>query len=979
MRLVQTGKRLIRKGLYVYKNEGFPVFCKRTARFLLSRLLTFGSRFSSGKSRYDQWIAIHEHGDVTAIRSEIDGLPYKPVMSIIIIVYNTDPVWLDKLLTSVRSQYYEHWELLLYDDGSTNPATRDFLKNRIPYDYRIRVHLGSAHAGISNTSSAALGLSSGEFAAFVDHDDELAPAALYEVAKVINEDPDTDIIFSDEDRITAARDGAAKRYEPFFKPGWDPILLLGSMYIGHLVVYRRGLVDMIGGFRSEFDYSQDYDLALRATEQTDRIRHIPKVLYHRRSIPESAASGGTALARATNIAALKAAMDRRGLTADIIAYPQYNRARLVLQNQPLISIIIPTDSRRNIIGCLNSLFGNTDYPAFEVIVVTNSTLADTLTDAYAGDRPVRVSRFDKPFNFSEKCNQGASEAGGDFLVFLNDDVHATHGSWLEDMLEICGHEHVGGVSPKMCYEDGSIQYAGMMTGVRGGVSTMFNGVPGESSEYFNLVQTPRCVSVLSAACLLIKRDVFLKVGGFDAVNTPTMDSDLDLSFKLLDLGYRLVYQPFASLKHLGHVSIKEIEHAQRHRQEVRRTTLYMLKRWGDRLSRDDHFTPNMTHLLHFDGDSGYMMLADRQEDNYLRTRNILFVNHEFSLTGAPLLAFSVARLLRKSGLFVAAMSPSRGPVVSLFARENIPVIIEPTLLGSMPVHILAAHFMQSFDAVIVNTVVHWRLVRALKTWNVPVIWFVQESVPMIREMWTADAPEIEETFSFADDIIIYGKLTGQGYYLNNINGNFHVLPFGAEPLRPPVTAGLRSGNFTILHVGTLDTRKRQDLLIKAVLDLPKQYSQCIDVKFIGRFVEKGYERIVKKLAHGNDRIVFLGEVPRQEIADHFHNCDVFVCTSKEETGPVVVAEAMCAGKAVISTRVGSVPEMIEQKESGILINVDDQEGLAEAIMFLFDNPAERRRLGRNAAQRFREHIAMEVFAEKFREIVQMRLDNRGAR
>lgn len=964
---------LLKKGIRVYHSEGLVSLLKSTNRFATQRLRRFGDRMFKNYDGYRQWISVNEKYDFTEVEEEIDSFAYKPLISIITPVFNTDPMWLSMLLKSVMSQWYENWELVLCDDGSTNPATLSFLRDQISQDKRIKVLIGSTGKGISAATNEALQSSSGDFVALVDHDDELAAFAMYEVVKTLNDHPDTDIIYSDEDKIAGKANVRGMRHDPFFKPDWDPILLLGTMYIGHLTVYRRKLLDALGPFRSEFDFSQDLDMVLRATEFTNRIRHIPKVLYHWRVLPGSASVGGRPSARASNIAATRAALERRGIEAKVSEDPLCNRIRMRIDNKPMVSIIIPTDDQHTVMDCLQSLFGVTQYPSVEIIVVTNSALAETIRASYPDDPTVRVSGFDKPFNFSEKCNQGATEARGEYLLFLNDDVRPTHASWIEEMLAMFGHRDVGGVSPMMCYADGSIQYAGMVTGVRGGVTTIFHGIPSDSSTYFSLGQTPRSVSVLSGACLLMKKDVFSDVGGFDADNTPTMDSDLDLSFKLLDRGYRLVYQPFAKLTHLGHVSIDKIESTERHQQEVKRTKMFMLKRWGHRLAKDDYCPLHMRRLLLENGHPEYSLIADRQEDRYLKAPNVLVINHELTLTGAPLLTYNVARHLRQEGYFVATVSRCSGPCGSLYAESDIPLMVDSSLWHEKSLPRQTEEFIRGFDLVIVSTAVLWRLVQTLKGWNVPVVWFVHENTSMIQGFLPSDYDDVFRTFSLADDIVIYGKQTAKSYRESNIEGNFHRLQLAAQPLVAAKSPSKSADLFRIVQVGTVERRKGQDLLIKAVNRLPDDYSKRIALTFIGRLLYEDYADALRRLNRRNDNTTFLGEISREDIGEHFNASDLFVCCSRDETGPLVVAEAMSLGLPVISTRVGSVPEMIVHGESGILIDIDDAGALSEAIMKLVDNREECLRLGRNAKKRFNEALSMDVLTRRFADIVRQRV------
>ncbi|GAG22878.1 unnamed protein product, partial [marine sediment metagenome] len=262
-------------------------------------------------------------------------------------------------------------------------------------------------------------------------------------AKLLNENPRCDMVYSDEDKIEIG----GRRHSQYFKPDWSPDLLQSSMYTGHLTVYKRDIVQSLGGFRSEFDSCQDYDLALRVTEVTNRIGHIPKVLYHWQVLPGSAAAGDKLFARASNIAALASAVKRRGYNAEVLEYPFVNRVKFNLQEYPLVSIIIPTDREQNIFPCLESLLRKTGYPIFEIVVVTNTSLAARIREVYGSDSRVHVVRFDAPFNFSAKCNRGAREAKGEHVLFLNDDIEALDKAWIECMLGYFQQDEVGAISP----------------------------------------------------------------------------------------------------------------------------------------------------------------------------------------------------------------------------------------------------------------------------------------------------------------------------------------------------------------------------------------------------------------------------------------------------------------------------------------------------------------------------------------------------
>ena len=504
--------------------------------------------------RYAAWIAEHEPDTATLERQSTESELWasKPKISLLVPVLNTPAKFLEAMFSSVAKQTYRNWELCLVDAGSTEAETVQVLDRWVPREPRICFERLEANLGIAENTNRALKLATGEFIACLDHDDLLAPFALYEIARAIFGSAAAEIFYSDEDRWSEE----GRRHTPFFKPEWSPELLYSSMYLGHLTVYRRDLVDALGGFRNAFDLSQDYDFALRATERAHFVCHVPGVLYHWREHPGSGSAGGKPEARKTNLAALADAMERRGLAAEIIEYPTANRVRLKISEWPKVSIIVPTDSAERSRLCVEQLPQMTSYLNYEIVIVTNSALADLLEATAPKDPGFRFVRYDKPFNFSDKCNLGAQVSTGTCLIFFNDDVESSQRDWIENLIEPLENPEVGAVAPKLLYATGKIQHAGLVTGVRGLVGTACHEWPADSVDHTNLAQSMRDVSALSAACLAIRREDFFRVGEFDAVNTPLAHSDFDLCFKIREAELRCVYTPFVTMMHRGHTSIR---------------------------------------------------------------------------------------------------------------------------------------------------------------------------------------------------------------------------------------------------------------------------------------------------------------------------------------------------------------------------------------------------------------------------------------
>ncbi|MCI0468514.1 MAG: glycosyltransferase, partial [Nitrospirae bacterium] len=544
-----------------------------------------------------------------------------------------------------------------------------------------------------------------------------------------------------------------------------------------------------------------------------------------------------------------------------------------------------------------------------------------------------------------------------YLLFLNDDIEAVHSSWLEDMVGLFGKNKIGGVSPKLFYENDTIQYAGMVSGVRGLFGTAFHCQPKDSGFYFNMIQSERNVSILSGACLLMPKTVFNEVGGFDSVNAPIMHSDIDLCFKLLDKGYELVYTPFASMRHIGHLSIGAIGEAERKTRLKKRdkVDLYILKKWGDYVSYDPYYPDNMREFLYHSGRLPYKLIADRQDESLLSAKDILLASHDLSMSGAPILLYDLACYLKNNGYFVTVMSPVNGELADAYKKENIPVMIDSTI--SDEPHEETMKFMANFDLIIANTLVMWRIILTAKEINVPAVWFIHEShfgLKILRHN-----KNIIKAFPEADAVLFIGEAAASLYREYNINKNFHILNYAAKGLDADKSEARQNEKLTILHVGSIERRKGQEILIEALSRLPEGYASGIETYLAGRELDKRFSQKIKRMARQIENIHIIGELPHNEIAGLMQKADIFVCASRDEVGPLTVLEAMSAGKAIISTAVGGVPVMIRNREDGIIIPVNDSGALAQAIIYLHDNRHEIKRLGENAKKRFYDNFTIE--------------------
>jgi len=531
------------------------------------------------------------------IRAELDGLPDAPLISVIMPVYNTGAQWLRKAIESVQAQWYPHWELCIVDDHSDNEATLEVLSGLD--DPRVRVRHLDDNLNIAGASNAAVEMTQGDFIALLDHDDELTPDALYEVWKAIDRHG-ADFIYSDEDKL----DESGSFCDPHFKAGFAPDMVLSQNYLSHLGVIRKSLVLRAGGFTRGTDGAQDYDLYLKVLELTDKIVHIPKVLYHWRKVPGSTAAffSEKSYAQDAGKLALENAVRRRGLDAEVQSgrFPGTYRVRYRIEGEPLVSIVIPFKDKPELLRmCLGSILQKSTWRNFEIIAVSNnSSETDTFVEMErwsSADPRVHFHEHNVPFNFSEINNYAVRHhARGEHLLLLNNDIEIITPDWIEDLLEFSQRPDIGAVGGKLYYPDGRLQHAGIILGIGGVAGHSHKYFQGEDHGYFSRPHIIQNLSALTAACLMVKREAFEAADGLDAENLQVAFNDVDFCLRLRELGYLNVFTPYCEAWHHESIS-RGYEDTSEKQERFQQEVLYMLKRHADVLQQGDpYYSPNLT-------------------------------------------------------------------------------------------------------------------------------------------------------------------------------------------------------------------------------------------------------------------------------------------------------------------------------------------------------------------------------------------------
>lgn len=519
-----------------------------------------------------------------------------PVISVVVPVYNTPEHFLREMIDSVRQQTYPHWELCIVDGSPDVTGTKGVIG---PYleDERIRYHVLEKNLGISDNTNAAFEMATGEYVALFDHDDLLTENALYEVA-LAAEGTGADLIYSDEDKIKGE---TGERYQPNFKPDFNLDLLRSNNYICHLLVVRRSLIARVGGLNREYDGAQDHEFLFRLVEQTEKIAHIPKVLYHWRV--HSASTADNPLSKKYAYDAGKRAVlehiRRCGEEGEVTdtKFPGFYRVKYQVQGQPLVSIVIPNkDQRETLQSCLESIWKKSTYHNYEIIIVENNSTEPETFQYYKeidGKKGVHVVYWKEGFNYSALNNFGFSFAKGDYILCLNNDITVITSDWLERMLGQCQRKQVGIVGARLYYPDDTIQHAGVIVGIGGVAGALFVGMPRERSGYLRKAILQQDMSAVTAACMMVDRRAWEAVGGFNE-ELAVAFNDIDFCLKVRGKGYLVVYEPNVEMYHYESKS-RGYEDTPEKQQRFKSEIDYMTSHWPEILREGDpYYNPNFS-------------------------------------------------------------------------------------------------------------------------------------------------------------------------------------------------------------------------------------------------------------------------------------------------------------------------------------------------------------------------------------------------
>lgn len=583
-KLLQMAKRLtpynLKKGFLYLKHYGPKEFWVRLTERLEEQTVDYAKwregDFLTDKERQDQ-------------KKRKWKQPVK--ISVLVPAYRTPESYLRQMIESVQAQTYENWELCIADGSGKEESLEKIVSQYAAKDSRIRYQLLDKNEGISGNTNAAIRMASGEYLAFFDHDDLLAEDALYEAARAIEEQK-AELIYTDEDKVRA---DLSEYFQPHFKPDYNPDLLCANNYICHLVVVKKELADRVGGLRKEFDGAQDHDFLLRITEQTDRIVHIPKVLYHWRIHKASTADNPASKLYAYQAGqkAISEHLKRLGLEAEVSQTKDFGfyRVSYPVQGTPLVSIVIPNkDEKDTLKACLESIKEKTTYPSYEIVIVENNSQTSEIFEYYKeidGKDGIRVVTWKEPFNYSKINNFGFQYAKGDYVICLNNDITVITPSWIEEMLGYCQRPGTGIVGVRLYFPDDTIQHAGIIVGMGGCAGSLFVGMNRKRTGYMHKAALVQDLSAVTAACMMVKREAFEAAGGFEE-SLAVAFNDVDFCLKVRRAGYLVVYNPYAELYHYESKT-RGLEDSPEKQRRFQSEIEYMRCHWLDILKKGDPY------------------------------------------------------------------------------------------------------------------------------------------------------------------------------------------------------------------------------------------------------------------------------------------------------------------------------------------------------------------------------------------------------
>jgi len=927
---------------------------------------SYGERSKLG--RYEAWREVNKltKNQINVLLHNLSTASTQPKISLILPVYNPPLELLEKAVASVKNQLYENWELCIVDDCSSDPAVKAYIEN-LQKEKNIKAFFNLKNLHISLTTNQAVELAGGDYLVFLDQDDLLSVDALSEVVLYLSAHPETGILYSDNDII----DLDERHSDPQFKPDWSPEYLLSFMYFSHLVCVKKTLFDEVGGFRKGFEGSQDFDFALRASERTAHIGHIPKILYHWRSVPGSTAAGGNekSYSFAAGVRAVQETLDRRGIHGRAY-HPDWalrngNGVYAIEfpDDGPEVGIIIPTRNKVDLLKrCVNSLKATT-YKNFSIYIIDNDS-NDPKTLEYLKTIKHTVIKISSPngkFNFSHLNNRAVESVKEELLLFLNNDTEVINPRWLAQMVGYLQMKGVGSVGAKLFFPDQRVQHAGIVHGIMHGFPTpAFKLLPRWEWGYLSAMVSSRNYSAVTAACMLTRKSLFQEAGGFNEIDFSIAFNDCDYGYNLLQRGFRNVVCPEAELFHFEGATREQGDQPCEEAAYIRKYYSW----------KDPYYNPNLSqNCTDFLIDSKTVVLHP------LPRFKLLIVTHNLNYEGSTKVAYELAKQLKQRGnIELTILSQRDGPMKELYfdLGVNVKIFDISPLFHITDKHLMDQEFERlramveslNVDVVFGNTVEAFWCIKAAKMLNKPSIWTIHESEPPFSQFESPSLRELaREGLNYPYKVVFVADATRKVFEPLNTHHNFITIHngFDGEQMSNKLSTlnrdlvrkqlNIEPESLNLLLLGTVSDRKGQLDLVKAIELLGEDIISKMTFDIVGDRRTLKYSTIlhseIKKLpASKQKRIRVFDETP--DVYKHYLSADIFLCTSRLESFPKVIQEAMYFQLPIITTPVFGIIEQVRDNVSALFYSPGDTKYLKHLIELLFSDKELRERLGSNA-------------------------------
>ena len=926
--------------------------------------LKYNLIFSNDDSTENESVDVDQINDIL---SEIVSFPIKPTISIVMPVYNIDPKWLKKAIYSVLNQIYSNWQLCICDDASTNHETIEILRQFEQMDERITVVYRNKNGNISAASNSAVKMASGEYISFMDDDDELTPDALYEVVKAINDSPEAGFFYSDEAKL----DENGEICDSYYKPDWSPHHLSSCMYVLHMITLKKSLLHEIGGFRSEYDGCQDYDLALRAAKRAKQIVHIPKILYLWRKIEGSSAARIDAKEYAFEKTAELLKEMHPYCTVEHGLYLGTFRVRPNIKPHPKVSLLIftndlvkkPGKNRDINILCnfMASIREKTDYDNYEIVIVVDGDLSD-FSKEYLKDYSYRLLSYEEKgdhFNLARKFNFGVSQVDSDLVMLLNDDMEVISPGWLEAMVEAIHLENVGAVGAKLLFEDDRIQHAGILFNQDGLPFHPFRLLHKNHIGYNGFTHVIRDYSAVTGACLLFRKNDFERVNGFD--ETFAIDfNDIDFLLKLRALGKNVVFTPFAELYHFEGMSTSP------NRPNPEEVKIFV-ERWGNKLKHDPFNNINISSSDYADdmSDIKTVKMVKLDHNSTHKEINIGYngfqiSNHDGTGKVSNRTLYYLSKLDKINQYSVYTNNDVSMPAGLEFATAkrvdgfNDVALMEEMFTDSPSIDIFHSPHPFHFRAGCASSSIF--ALAPISILQILDLIMCKRMVDLDDEYHRSFVAHLQIACEWCDRITTISEFTK-----NEVIEYFDVSPDKIQVIHLGVDEKFKKindkiyldkvkqkyglGDNYILFLGNHFKHKNLEILAQAFCRLKQQISLKHKLVLCGDVIDKRANADILTYADQegiSDEIKVIGPVEEEDILGLYNLADLFVFPSLYEGFGLPVLEAMACGVPVVASNQSSIPEVAG--DAACLVDPTSPAQLAEAIQKVCTDGQYRQRL-----------------------------------